>query len=164
MATRQDLEAAGAFIGAEFANADMADISPLAQKLRIKPGMTVVVAGAAPEGVENAFNPLPEGATMTREDAPDRGMTLWFVQTQADLDAKADAMIPFMEGKMFWLIWPKNAKDDLKRDGLRVWFAKKGVSDLLVAALDANWACMWLKKRPANWKPDTESGFGPKKK
>ena len=159
MATREDLEAAGAFIGAEFANADMADISPLAQKLRIKPGMKVVVAGDAPEGVEKAFDPLPEGATMTREEADDRGMTLWFVQKQAELDAQADAMIPFMEGKVFWLIWPKNAKDDLKRASLHAWFAKKGVSDILVASLDDNWSCMWLRKRPKGWKKDT-GGFG----
>ena len=178
---REDLEAVGTLVGIERAltladdapvppdapepeAAPSAEASPLARKLRIKPGMKVVVTGDAPEGVEASFEPLPEGATMTREEADDRGSTLWFVQKKAELIDKAASMIPHMDGKIFWIIWPKNAKDDLDRTGIREWFAKKGVSTILVASLDDNWACLWLKKRPKGWKADTESGFGPKKK
>jgi hypothetical protein len=62
---------------------------PLAQKLGVKEGTTVVLLDPPP-GIEKALAPLPSGVTLRRGNRGIREMTIWFATSRRELRHRRD--------------------------------------------------------------------------
>src|SRR5688572_16199120 len=109
--------------------------TPLAKKLGIKPGGSVLVSGA-PDHYRESLEPLPEGVTFARKPGPRVGVIHLFTDSRAKLAAalaqyrkamRADATI--------WVSWPKKASKvptDITEDTVREVALPMGLVDVKV--------------------------------
>ncbi|MGH7132834.1 MAG: DUF3052 domain-containing protein [Phycisphaerales bacterium] len=119
--------------------------TPLAQKLGIKPGSRVLVAGA-PRGFEKTLEGLPPDAKL--ETAAARGakydVMAVFVTTQKMLTRQLAAMMPRMQLACgLWFAWPKKASGvatDVTEDAVRDAALAAGLVDNKVCAIDQTWS------------------------
>lgn len=115
---------------------------PLAKKLGIEPGYVVALPGA-PEGLEATLGPLPEGVSLVRDPtAARRDLTLWFVRSQAELQAGLAGMAPHAARGRLWIVWPKKASGvagDLSQVVVRRLGLAAGLMDYKVCSVDATW-------------------------
>jgi hypothetical protein len=128
--------------------------TPLVQKLGIKPGFRVFVAGA-PGDYRRLVGALPENVTITSRLS---GGTVDMVHVFAT-EAKAlasklagyrDAVAP--DG-MIWVSWPKKAAKvatDVTEDVIRKLALPLGLVDIKVCAVDATWSGLKLVVRRSN--------------
>lgn len=131
--------------------------TPLAQKLGIKPGMTVRILGAPP-GYEATLGALPEGAVASYEnwmdvagEAPSVPLSpfLQMFVTEADelagcIGALRDRMA---RDGMLWISWPKRASGvttDLNENLIRDMALAAGLVDVKVCAVDQVWSGLKL--------------------
>lgn len=128
------------------------DISPLAKKLGIKPGMAVAVLGA-PDGAVALLAPLPSGATVSvSADRTGADCVLLFVPDAATLAISLPAAIAAgVAGGLLWVAYPKGgvkAGTDLNRDILWARLGDAGLTGVTLVAVDATWSAM--RARPAD--------------
>jgi CheY-like chemotaxis protein len=116
--------------------------TPLATKLRIRPGSTVLIDGA-PEGFEAGLEPLPEGASACRRSA-DPDVILAFVRSQAELSLRMPELARGMrQGRTLWIVWPKKTSalaGDLGEPAVRATGLATGLVDYKVCAVDSTWS------------------------
>ncbi|MEV8375817.1 DUF3052 domain-containing protein [Kribbella sp. NPDC056861] len=126
---------------------------PLAGKLGIKPGLTVLLDNAPPGFV---IEGLPDDArTVTRAG---RGAQYEVVLAFCPDRARLAARLPPLLAKtapagMIWVAWPKRASGvptDLDENGVRELALPLGVVDVKVCAIDATWSGLKLVRRLAN--------------
>ncbi len=93
--------------------------SPLAKKMKLKPGARAAVVGA-PDGYVAELEPLPSGATLATSL---RGTFDWvqvFARTRAELELMAPRAIRALgPGAVLWVSFPKGSskiQSDLTRD------------------------------------------------
>lgn len=125
---------------------------PLAVKLGIRPGETVLVIDP-PSHVDTLVSPLPEGARLTVDDVGP-AFTVWlFVRDRAALEAVAAAAPSRLApGGQLWVSWPKKTSSmfrDLTEDGVRSALLPTGLVDVKVCAVDADWSGLKLVRRRA---------------
>jgi hypothetical protein len=123
--------------------------TPLPKKLGIKAHAAVLLDGA-PEGFENTLGVLPEGAALTREPCGTAQVTLWFVTTRMELEARMEEMIPAAASGGLWILWPKKASgvaSDLSQTIVRETGLAAGLVDFKVAAIDATWSGLRFSQR-----------------
>ena len=122
---------------------------PLAQKLGVKPGATVVLIDA-PEGAEGLLGPLPEGVTLRRGNRGRREMTLWFVTERAAFERRLESVAAAVGEGTLWMAWPKRSsgvETDVTEDTIREVVLPRGLVDTKVCAIDETWSGLRLTRR-----------------
>ena len=122
--------------------------SPLARKLKLKPGARAAVIGAPPDYLERLAPPPGVGVSDQLTDTYD-----WiqiFVRTSGDLAAIVEPLVKALEPTgIAWICYPKGSskiQTDLTRD--RGWEPLEG-SDLMwlsLVSVDETWSAFGLRK------------------
>lgn len=127
--------------------------TPLAKKLGIKPGMTVIAINA-PDNYAELLDPLPDGVTITDEVTDDAAFIHLFCANRADLETAFPSLkAALAKDGMLWVSWYKKASKiatDLTEDGVRDVALPGGLVDVKVAAVDAKWSGLKLVYRKAD--------------
>ncbi|HVQ58323.1 MAG TPA: hypothetical protein VMS60_05380 [Solirubrobacterales bacterium] len=124
---------------------------PLAQKLGIKPGTTIVLLDA-PEGIEQTLAPLPEGVTLRAGNRGAREMTIWFITARGQLAKRFAAVAKAVGEGTLWVAWPKGSsgvETDLSENSVRDVALPAGLVDTKVCAIDDTWSGLRLTRRRA---------------
>ena len=119
------------------------------QKLGVKEGTTVVLAGA-PEGIEALLEPLPNGVTLRRGNRGRREMTIWFVTSRGEFERRFASVAKAVGDGTLWMAWPKRSsgvQTDLTEDAIRDVVLPAGMVDTKVCAIDDVWSGLRLTKR-----------------
>lgn len=123
---------------------------PLAQKLGVKPGMTVAALGA-PRQYAALLRPLPTGARIQPRVGRGAAFIHFFTTRRAELarrfPALARALAP--DGTL-WISWPKGASGvatDLTEDVVRTIGLATGLVDVKVCAVDEIWSGLKFVRR-----------------
>jgi hypothetical protein len=118
--------------------------TPLPQKLGIKPGHRLLLAGA-PEGfLDETLAPLPDGVTVLRSARPPVDVAVAFATTFDELRkrfAAAEAALAPNGG--LWVAWPKRASGvptELDENLIRDFGLDAGLVDNKVCAVDDIWS------------------------
>jgi hypothetical protein len=122
--------------------------TPLAKKLGLKPGTTLIVVGDVPSEYQSWLAPLPERVTLTSKGKPPLEAVHVFVTRRADLEKHLKhlrkALVP--DGYV-WISWPKrtskvptNITEDLIRDVC----LPLGFVDIKVCAVSEVWSGLKL--------------------
>jgi hypothetical protein len=122
---------------------------PLVQKLGIKEGVTVVLAGA-PEAIEVLLEPLPDGVTLRHGNRGHREMTIWFVTARGEFERRFDAVAKAVGEGILWVAWPKRTSGvdtDLTENVIRDVCLPRGLVDTKVCAIDDTWSGLRLTRR-----------------
>jgi hypothetical protein len=125
---------------------------PLAAKLGIKSGQTVVLDNAPPGF---AIEGLPDDTHLiTRAGRAQYDVILAFCPDRARLASRLPVLLPKTSpAGMIWVAWPKRASGvptDLDENGVRELALPLGVVDVKVCAIDATWSGLKLVRRLAN--------------
>jgi len=128
--------------------------TPLAKKLGIKEGMTVLVVDA-PDDYDEILEPLPEGVEITRDklSGPVDILHL-FTNTQDGLFRGIDnARTQIMQNGSIWVSWYKKAAKlptEITEDTIREAAIPLGLVDVKVCAVDDKWSGLKLVIRKEN--------------
>jgi len=117
--------------------------TPLATKLGIKPGVTVVAVGAPPD-YANLLDPMPEGATLVAELPASAACIHIFTTERRELEAELPRLkAGLAKDGILWVSWPKQAsrvETDLDGNVVRGLGLAAGLVDVKVCAVDATWS------------------------
>jgi len=125
--------------------------TPLPKKLGIKPGHTVVLAGA-PGDFEKTLGALPEGVELRRQNRGARELTIWFVTARRDLEGRMARMVKAVGDGAVWIAWPKKAsgvRTDVTEPVVRSTGLAAGLVDYKICAIDATWSGLLFTRRKA---------------
>jgi len=122
--------------------------TPLVQKLGIKPGMRVVLAGAPP-GFRRELVDLPAGVSIGSRAAGSPDLIIWFVTSERDLLKRVHRMGEMMRSGL-WIAWPKKASGlltDLTENVVRDAALPHGLVDYKVCAITEIWSGLKFARR-----------------
>jgi len=123
--------------------------APLTQKLRIKPGMRIMVLNPPP-GYAGALGPLPEGVTTVSRPRAPVDLVQMFCRSMAELkDGLPRATEHLRRDGVFWICWPKQsayAATDLNRDILWRVLLQAHFKPVASVAIDATWSALRFKR------------------
>jgi hypothetical protein len=123
--------------------------TPLPQKLGIKAGAAIGLAGA-PEGFAATLGALPEGAVLHDGAGGRRDLILWFVRSQEELADGLAAMVTRAGRCPVWIAWPKKASGvatDLSQQVVRQTGLAAGLVDYKICAIDKTWSALLFTRR-----------------
>jgi hypothetical protein len=115
----------------------------LTQKLGIKPGARVALL-RAPEGFEDALEPMPDGARLRHQARGQHDVVLFFATRLAELERRFDTLARatgYAGG--LWIAWPKRTASvatDLREGVVREVGLAHGLVDNKVCAVDDTWS------------------------
>ena len=115
----------------------------LTQKLGIKPGARVALV-RAPEGFEDALDPMPDGARLRHQARGEHDVVLFFATRLAELERRFDTLARatgYAGG--LWIAWPKRTASvatDLREGIVREVGLAHGLVDNKVCAVDDTWS------------------------
>jgi hypothetical protein len=121
---------------------------PLPQKLGIKEGFTVALAGP-PEGFATLLTPLPDRVQLL-PGMPACDLLLWFLRSRQELEDGIAALAARRDVGAVWMVWVKkaaNPKTDLGENEIREIVLPHGLVDYKVCAVDATWSGLKLAWR-----------------
>ena len=118
--------------------------TPLAKKLGIKPGYTLLLYGA-PDNYLELCSPLPEGVEIVEQiEAESTEFIHLFCTTLEELQQVFPSYKEALtKTGLLWISWPKGKSSiptDLKRDPIRAYVLEQGLVDVKVAAVDEDWS------------------------
>jgi hypothetical protein len=125
---------------------------PLAEKLGIKAGMTVVTI-APPRGYRKLLGNSPRARVLCRAPAPDAAPVIALIASlrRAELSQRdsprSSALAP---AGMLWISWPKGSSGvatDLTENVVREIGLATGLVDVKVCAVDATWSGLKFVRR-----------------
>jgi hypothetical protein len=129
--------------------------TPLPQKLGIKPGQRLAIAGAPP-GFAETLGKLPEGVKATplgRAKAAFE-IVLAFFEAEADFKRQLPRLQQaILSNGAIWIAWPKRASGvatDMTEDVVRKHALPRGLVDNKVCAIDETWSGLRLVVRLEN--------------
>jgi len=140
--------------------------TPLAKKLGIAEGSTVLLVGAPP-GFEAELDPIPGGAELVADGRAD--LAVLFATRRADLAARFPAIAERLPpAGALWVAWPKKARPkgsvkvptDLTEDVLREVVLPLGWVDVKVCAVTGVWSGLKFVLRREN-RPPRRPATGP---
>lgn len=123
--------------------------TPLAKKLGIKPGYSVVLVGA-PEDFATTLGELPEGVVLRGHARGRCDLIVWFCQSRAELKKRVERLGMLAGAGGLWIAWPKQASGvstDLTQTAVRSAGLAVGLVDYKVAAIDATWSGLRFTQR-----------------
>ncbi len=127
--------------------------TPLPKKLGIRPGTTVVLAGA-PDGFVRTLGPLPEAVRLRTTARGACDVALWFVGSKAAYAKGLHAWARRDDWRALWICWPKKASGvptDLSDGSVRDFALAAGLVDYKVCAVDATWSGLcFARRKPAD--------------
>jgi hypothetical protein len=136
--------------------------TPLAKKLGIRAGSTVVLI-AAPDGFEAMLCELPAGVRLRRANRGARDITLWFETSGSRLGRRIEAVAHAVGEGMLWIAWPKGSSSietDLTQLSVMEAGLGAGLVDSKVCAVDEDWSGLRFTRRlnetPKRLKKGTE--------
>jgi len=117
---------------------------PLAVKLGIKPGFSVLLA-EAPKGFAGALEPLPAGASLGAAREP-ADLILFFVTNLENVRAGLPRLKPLLKpGGLFWIAWRKGGVGEVTRDNMWPIAAAIGLQPVANVAIDEEWSALRFK-------------------
>jgi hypothetical protein len=120
--------------------------APLAKKLGIKSDSRVVLIDA-PKGFRTQ---LPVEVKVQNGRNCKGTVTLWFVDSLAQLQKELPAVLECAQNGNLWICWPKQAggrKTDLRQTEVRREGLAKGWVDYKICSIDATWSGLLFSKR-----------------
>ena len=133
--------------------------TPLAQKLGIKPGMTVTVINQ-PADYRQLLGEGADSVEFSAEARIDSSFVHLFTTRRAELEKQLSRLrkkIP--DTSTVWVSWPKKSAGvptDVTEDVIRAVALPLGFVDVKVCAVDETWSGLKLMVRRANRKPATK--------
>ena len=126
---------------------------PLATKLGIKPGMSLIIL-SAPKGYEAVLGALP---LRVRISTRSRTGAEW-VQLFSDRRARLERRMPLLVKSLssagaLWICWPKATSGvgtDLNEDRVREIGLRAGVVDVKICSVDETWSALKFVRRLAD--------------
>jgi len=126
--------------------------TPLAQKLGVKPGATLLLVDA-PDGFDALLAPMPDGVSVRRTARGAADVVVVFVTEQQRLERR----VPVLEQAIFpngglWIAFPKRASGvatDVTDHTIRAVGLPRGLVDNKVCAIDETWTglrLVWRKE------------------
>jgi hypothetical protein len=122
----------------------------IAQKLRIRPGFTLLTLNA-PAGFESRLDPLPEDVRLVaRGKSADQ--LHWFVQSRLQLESELPAVLERVNGDtVCWIYYPKGSskmQTDLTRDkGWEALMSHKDLQWLSLISFDDTWSAFGFRRQ-----------------
>ncbi|MGH7291990.1 MAG: DUF3052 domain-containing protein [Myxococcota bacterium] len=128
--------------------------TPLAKKLGIKPGFSLVLV-EAPDGFEKVLEGLPDDVEPARglKGKSPVDVAVVFVKKRTELEkrfAQAAARLSELKGAGIWIAWPKKSsgvKTDITEDAIREVCLPLGLVDNKVCAIDETWSGLRMVRR-----------------
>jgi hypothetical protein len=121
--------------------------TPLAQKLGIKPGSTVVILNG-PLNYQKLLGAAAKSASFSTAVGNDAGFVHLFVTKRSDLDKKLRALRrKLADTGILWISWPKKSAGvptDVTEDVIRAVALPLGFVDIKVCAVDEIWSGLKL--------------------
>ncbi|MBV8981127.1 MAG: DUF3052 domain-containing protein [Acidimicrobiia bacterium] len=126
--------------------------TPLAKKLGIRAGDTVVLVGA-PDGFEAELEGLPDGVTLKRRSGGRPHVVVLFTTQASELARRFEPLAKsiFPDGSL-WIAWPKKSSGvttDVNENRLRDVGLPHGLVDNKVCAVNEVWSGLrfvWRKE------------------
>lgn len=124
--------------------------TPLPKKLGIKGGHTVALVDA-PNYLESILVPLPDNVEFRSGARGKPDVSLVFCHRRRDLQRRVEQLwkLAFPD-RSVWVCWPKKSSDlfvDLTEDGVRELVLERGLVDVKVCAVDADYSGLKLMVR-----------------
>jgi len=120
---------------------------PIAQKLRLKPGVLLLVH--APAGYAALLEPLPEGVRVVQEASGPVQAIQVFLADHAALEKELPRLKPLLApGGMLWVTYHKGTSGvatDINRDSIWAYARTLGMAAVAQVAIDDDWSAMRLK-------------------
>jgi hypothetical protein len=127
--------------------------TPLAKKLGIKEGMTVVALGA-PENYAELLDPIPEDVKIANKPQKETDVLHLFTNTREALfGGLAEAKHMIKQNGAIWVSWYKKAArlpTEITEDTIREAAFPLGLVDVKVCAVDEKWSGLKLVIRREN--------------
>jgi hypothetical protein len=121
--------------------------TPLAAKLGIKPGFSVLVVNE-PANYRELLTPAPEPVTFVKKLTDSADLIHLFTRSAAELDAKLRVWRHSIKpDATIWISWPKKASKvatDITEDVIRDIALPLGFVDVKVCAVDETWSGLKL--------------------
>jgi hypothetical protein len=124
--------------------------SPVFQKLKIKPGSTLLTLHA-PNDFATEIGDLPPGVAISAK-AKSYDQVHWFVQTKAQLEEELETVLNLLnEGITLWTYFPKGTsklQTDLTRDrGWEKLHSNKALQFLTLISFNATWSAFSMRRK-----------------
>ena len=124
--------------------------TPLPKKLGIKEGHTVAIVDAPPY-LPEILIPMPDNVTLRTGARGKPEVSLVFCHRRKDLERRVEQLwkLAFPD-RSVWVCWPKKSSDlyqDLTEDGVRELVLGRGLVDVKVCAIDADYSGLKLMVR-----------------
>lgn len=134
--------------------------TPLAQKLGIKPAMTVSVMNE-PANYRQLFGEGADGVEFSDRTRTDSSFVHLFTTSRSELEKQLSRFRKKLpDTAMIWVSWPKKSAGvptDVTEDVIRAVALPLGFVDVKVCAIDGTWSGLKLMVRRANRKlPNTK--------
>ena len=127
--------------------------TPLAKKLGIKEGSTILTIGA-PQNYRELTEPLPPGAKLTNEKRQDLDIIHFFTNSRDELfRGIAEYRNLIKQDGTIWVSWYKKASKlptEITEDTIRDAALPLGLVDVKVCAIDERWSGLKLVIRKEN--------------
>ena len=124
----------------------------LAEKLLLKPGMTLVVL-LAPQRIETMLDPLPSNVTLVTRPSNNTDAVLFFARDGGELARGMRTLLPELAPDvLLWVAYPKQTgqlKSDLNRDVLNRRLAEHGFQGVAQVAVDDTWTASRFRRTAA---------------
>ena len=121
----------------------------LPKKLGIRKGSVVSLIDA-PSGFERALGKLPDDVVVHTRLLLGASVTIWFLRSRKDLEARIKQMIPLASKGGLWIAWPKKGSGqqaDLSQVVVRRAGLAAGIVDFKISSLDSTWSGLRFSSR-----------------
>lgn len=124
--------------------------TPLPRKLGIKTDTRLAIIDG-PDHVDALLDPLPDRVSVRRDARGTVDVSLVFCRRRRDLARRVGQLwrLAFPD-RSVWVCWPKKSSPlfvDLTEDGVRELVLDRGLVDVKVCAVDADWSGLKLMVR-----------------
>lgn len=122
--------------------------TPLAKKLGLVEGVSVVVIKNAPDGYAKLLEPVPASACFVKKVSSKTDIVQLFESRRADLKRELESLRNRVRGDCaVWVSWPKKASKvptDITEDTIRELALPLGFVDIKVCAVSKVWSGLKL--------------------
>lgn len=125
--------------------------APLAKKLGIKPGSTVVAIDA-PSSFVQTLGEIPDDVTLRWQNRRRRDLTIWFTRSRKNLVARIERIAAVAGESGLWIAWLKKKSDlasDLTQAVVRKTGLDAGLVDYKICAINETWSGLKFTRRRA---------------